>query len=638
MATWIDDRVEITVEIAFGEDPKATSPTWTDVTEYLGEFVEINRGTSSELTGFSPGTARFTLDNSDRTFDPDYAFGPFYGQLVPMVKVRIVAAVSVTTVTLFTGHILGWSQFWRGAHYGEVEVSAVDGSRFVQNAELAASAYESAVLADEPMAFYPIPSDSNVNKLDDIVGNRDMPSGGLTNVDPTIIDYSFPLGSGTLLSMTEDPDITGTDDFTNYRHAGPIDPPAAIEFVTTNLNDVYTILAVSSTFEYLYATGDFAGGLTFRFGDGTVNTQWVLSVPALIRNGQLNHIVATFESGALKVYRNGALVASTSSSTTGGVAFPAGIGFTVGNDVSASTATIGSIAVYSSALSAARVHEHFLAGLHAYGHPYGERSGERIDRALDEIGWPAGQRSIDTGDTVQGPYVPAGQTLLEYARQVADSEQGLLFFDADGNIRFKSRNSLWTAGQNAPLFSDDSSFPSVIYTTIQPAPNHVDNIRNIATTSYSTVGAITRRDQASIDAYGEGREFTDCPTIDDANTASQLSAYVIRERKDPKVFIERLECDMREASTVDGLNDFETLAAVELGDIIRVRHTPASVTPDVERTVMVSGITHTISAAQWSVSLFCSAAPSQFDAVPYLTVGDADYGKIGTTAGNLIPF
>jgi hypothetical protein len=53
--------------------------------------TSIRRGKSQALDRIDAGVVAITVDNSDRTFDPLYPNGPFFGQLIPRRSVRISA-------------------------------------------------------------------------------------------------------------------------------------------------------------------------------------------------------------------------------------------------------------------------------------------------------------------------------------------------------------------------------------------------------------------------------------------------------------------------------------------------------------------------------------------------------------------
>ena len=111
------DYPDPTVEIAFGYTWQDPSPTWTDVTGYVdfNPGLSVRTGRSKELDSFQAGTCGFTLVNNDRRFDPLYDAGPYYGQLLDRVPVRIVLEYDEIEYPLFRGFIEGWPQHYTPA-------------------------------------------------------------------------------------------------------------------------------------------------------------------------------------------------------------------------------------------------------------------------------------------------------------------------------------------------------------------------------------------------------------------------------------------------------------------------------------------------------------------------------------------
>lgn len=67
--------------------------------------VSISRGRQSEFDEFRAGTATIRFNNHLRTFDPDYAAGPFFGNITRGKQVRIVSSGGVV---LFSGIVDDW--------------------------------------------------------------------------------------------------------------------------------------------------------------------------------------------------------------------------------------------------------------------------------------------------------------------------------------------------------------------------------------------------------------------------------------------------------------------------------------------------------------------------------------------------
>lgn len=77
----------------------------------------------------------------------------------------------------------------------------------------------------------------------------------------------------------------------------------------------------------------------------------------------------------------------------------------------------------------------------------GDLSGARIKTILDAISWPDNLRSIDTGESrlaVQN----AGNSVLQMLQEVAETESGAIYVDADGTIIFDDRTSIVTESRS----------------------------------------------------------------------------------------------------------------------------------------------------------------------------------------------
>jgi len=124
----------VVCEIAFTTAPGAV-PSWTAVTNYLLGFT-INRGRAHELDQFQAGTATVRLQNHDRRFEPLYASGAYYPNVVPLRRLRIRATWNSITYDLFHGYIERWQPSYPGPLDSECEVACVDGFYVLSNAAL----------------------------------------------------------------------------------------------------------------------------------------------------------------------------------------------------------------------------------------------------------------------------------------------------------------------------------------------------------------------------------------------------------------------------------------------------------------------------------------------------------------------
>jgi hypothetical protein len=93
-----------------------------DVTSKVKQLT-IRRGRSRMLEQFTAGAANIVLKNDDRTFDPSYTSGPYYGQLVPRKSVEIKHANEF----VFVGNVEDWNYSYRRPGFSDAEPSCVDG-------------------------------------------------------------------------------------------------------------------------------------------------------------------------------------------------------------------------------------------------------------------------------------------------------------------------------------------------------------------------------------------------------------------------------------------------------------------------------------------------------------------------------
>ena len=99
-----------------------------DVTSYVRDF-SVNRGRSTTLQHFTAGQANVTLDNRTRIFDPTYAAGTYYGQILPRKQIVIDRDSEV----IYTGLIEDWNFNYDISGQSLAEVSASDGFTLVAN-------------------------------------------------------------------------------------------------------------------------------------------------------------------------------------------------------------------------------------------------------------------------------------------------------------------------------------------------------------------------------------------------------------------------------------------------------------------------------------------------------------------------
>lgn len=121
------------IEMAFGGTPVGYPPLnvnlWVDITADVSS-VEIIRGRDSALSVYDTGTAEIVLRNEDAKYDPLNSAGTHYGDLLPLVPVRITMNDSTSTRQyMFSGFVAprgGWKINYEMPRASTVTVSCVD--------------------------------------------------------------------------------------------------------------------------------------------------------------------------------------------------------------------------------------------------------------------------------------------------------------------------------------------------------------------------------------------------------------------------------------------------------------------------------------------------------------------------------
>lgn len=113
------------LEIAFANSALDSSYTWTDVSSYLIDG-QTQRGRSRALERTQAGTATFTLDNSDRRFEPGYAASPYSPNLLPLKPIRFSVVYQGITYPVWSGFVERWTLAWPNPYESTVKVECVD--------------------------------------------------------------------------------------------------------------------------------------------------------------------------------------------------------------------------------------------------------------------------------------------------------------------------------------------------------------------------------------------------------------------------------------------------------------------------------------------------------------------------------
>ena len=543
MAT-VFDNIDVTVEAAFGDNPLDTSPSWTDISAYVRD-VSISRGRQSEFAKYAPGTATIRLDNRDRRFDPEYTSGPYYGDLVPMVPVRVTSNYNGgTDYTLYYGFITGWPTVYNQANTDAVSiVKAIDANRLLGNTVIDVDDYRDAVVAENPLVYYPM---------------QEQDTETVPFVQPSGASLTYTWDNSNASSNIRYP----VNSSNSLRGLFQVDAVSSYNWRTVmfwcDVSDNVIFNGDQQTdnvdLRLVVTAGDTATSVALDYDTG-FDPRRVTDTALLDLSTGWHFVVFTFDTTA-HTYE---LIIDNVSRMSGSV--PTGTNVSMVDQFRFSdirTRTISHVATFAGAASSLDIAGLWTLGSQGYS---GELSSTRLTRTLDDVSWPAAWRDIETGVQTVGEYRPARTVARDYNEQIPVAEQGDLFISRDGEVAFVNRTTTDNANIRALFDDDGTDYP---FATIEVDANTVDAIRNSIAVIYAT-DTVTVEDSASVTAYGRAQDILDARLIDDSDTAETIGNVVLAKTKDPRTRVRSLEVNVRTDPTM-----VPTIAQLELADDVVV--------------------------------------------------------------------
>lgn len=599
----------IAVEVAFGKTftDTVTDTDFTDITSDVRDVMSISRGRGSETDTFSTGSLQITLANASRQYDPEYSAGPYFGNLLPMRPCRVRLNYAGTTTHLFYGFVRTWTQGWViGDHDATCVLIADDAMKALALAKLPECIYTTEVLADMGGlgSWYRLGEVTGSTFCEDSSGNER--TGYYNNV-------LTPVPAAGLIDFTND----------SSRQITTITPAAGSHPMPASGSDVTQYVAGGGGFGYVVSTqwtweiwAQLQAGYTFVDVYGQWNTartayftvhfvngpnkivinasssgttfQATYTLPTAIDDGAQHHYAFTRNGTAWALYVDGvAVTATTTSGSFGALHSDYGsLSYLLGDSSPAGlTVFFDELAMYGTALSAARILAHYNAG--NTGHA-GDTVSARITRVLAAADY-VGAVDLDTStQTVAGCDFNGGSTsLLAYLQLLEETERGRLFISADGTLTFHSRYHDAGAAV-AVAFSDDTS-STLPYTMLAPA---YDDSRIANDVQVSRVTGVTQRatDATSAAAYGSRSvAIAGLLAETDAEMFDRANAEVFM-RKDPLLRFEGVTVMPRNAPTTL----FPVVRDTEIGARVSVRRLPVATGSAFTKELTVEGISHRI--------------------------------------------
>ena len=637
------------VEVGFGSTWRTADAdiVWTDLSDRVVAEAGVNpvRGATSAHGRAGAGTVSVSLENKDRHLDPLHTAGPYFGQLLPGVPIRVTSVVvdeltvddeplldtygnpltiDLSTHDVYRGFVLGWPQdAQRGNTMTYVSIDAVDGFQNLARARTPQSPLDLAIRALNPLHYWPLDGDNGTTTVHDVTGRAD----GAIFDEPRFGEA--PLFEGLKTSV----DFDGVNDRIDVAGA-PLIPDvfdcaiAAVVtadtpgLLNTYIRPIYTEVDGTSGGTMLSLLVNVDGMASFRAIKNGMGYDY-LSADAVVGDGPhllIGQVGLTTTDAGSGVAVDSATLSTTlvgpGSENGQGAAIGGMPGAARGYDDNMFDGRISNVAIWGTPLLAAE-RQILVDAMDAWT---GDTTDERLDRVLDSIGWPADLRSFEPGRSTLGPARFENDSALDYARLIEMTEGGRLFVNASGQLRFLDR--LW------PYTATEGTTSQITFSDVAGGNGYADFVYDlddelvINAVSYSRRGGETVRidDDASQELHGirEDRQ-TDLLLRTDAEVRSRAH-WTITTRSEALPRVKSIVIPLHAYDAADQA----TVLGLDLGHRVSTVRTPQGVGDPIELDFTVDGIQHRIGATEWWVELYVSPAPD--NAVTLFTLGTSTLG------------
>lgn len=248
----------------------------------------------------------------------------------------------------------------------------------------------------------------------------------------------------------------------------------------------------------------------------------------------------------------------------------------------------------------------------------GENSGARINRILDNVGWPAEDREISTGDSTLQGTTHDGDALGEM-QQVADAEIGELYMSGSGKVVFRNREAILTEERSTTpqwVFGDDTDNPQEL--PWQDLIVSYDSSQLYNLVEEAMVGGDVQSVQDVISRQRNlTRPFSRSDLLLQTNTAVLGHAnWILAMSKDPELRFDALVINAYR----DPYRLFPAVLSIRIGDRLRIIRRPpdqGAGTLPIIRDVIVRGISHAVGQVRWETTFQLQSATKYANVVNF---------------------
>ncbi|MDH2429312.1 hypothetical protein [Sphaerisporangium sp. TRM90804] len=262
----------------------------------------------------------------------------------------------------------------------------------------------------------------------------------------------------------------------------------------------------------------------------------------------------------------------------------------------------------------------------------GEDAGDRVERILDSLDWPASDRQIAVGNTTLQATTLEGDGLSEL-QLVADTEIGEVYVNGSGDVVFRNRQGLLVDTRStiaqARFGPGGSARGRLTYHDVGVAYDRSQMANHVR------IARVGGAPQTASDAASRAEYRTKTYPRDDLIMQSDAEAlayaqWVLSIAKEPELRFDQLV--VRPEADPDEL--FPVVLGREIGDRILIERQPPGGGDLVSREVFIRGVTHEIGAGRGGAPRWETSWPLQAAgrAGSFWTLGHPTLGRVDSNS------
>ena len=224
-----------------------------------------------------------------------------------------------------------------------------------------------------------------------------------------------------------------------------------------------------------------------------------------------------------------------------------------------------------------------------------EKTDVRLANILDDVGWPAADRSLDAG-TPEVAAVTYSGTAAGLMSELLEAEQGDFYIAGNGDATFKNRTAHSSSTSQAtydPGTNLDYMNVDLIYDD--------DTLFNKAAIT-PLVGAVqTASDSTSVTDHGPSAFESANPSLIGPPTALNVAEWIVGKNKDVVVRVAGFDVVAED----DPTNLWPEVLNRELLEIVTVKVDPPGAGTTLNQEVVVESIQHSVTPGIWVTTYSC---------------------------------